>query len=247
MNTEQFATEIEQHGWAVIEDVLDEITLSEMEHSITPFVLDSSGRGGVRNLLEDSAEVAALGRSGPLRALASSVLGAQCGVVRVIYFDKTPDTNWRVIWHQDLTIAVQNEHATPGYGAWSQKAGVVHVQPPTDVLERMLAVRLHLDDCDGDNGPVRVIPGSHRDGRLSPEQIDAWKARETAHECHARRGGVLAFRPLLLHASSQARVPRHRRVLHFEYAAADLPPGLEWHSWIGPSTVQQRNSNNKRT
>lgn len=235
MHTERFSAEIEQQGWSVIESGVDERTLAQLEAEIAPLVADAADRGGVRNLLADSAAVAALGQSGPLRALATSVLGEQCGVVRVIYFDKTPETNWRVIWHQDLTIAVQREHPTPGYGPWSQKAGVVHVQPPVDVLERMLAVRLHLDDCDTDNGPVRVIPGSHRDGRLSPNAIDEWKARDTAVECHARRGGVLAFRPLLLHASSQARVPRHRRVLHFEYAAADLPTGVQWHSWIGVS------------
>jgi hypothetical protein len=42
------------------------------------------------------------------------------------------------------------------------------------------------------------------------------------------RGGVLLMRPLLLHASSASQVPRHRRVLHIEWAAQELPGGLQW-------------------
>jgi ectoine hydroxylase-related dioxygenase (phytanoyl-CoA dioxygenase family) len=151
----------------------------------------------------------------------------------VIYFDKTPDTNWRVVWHQDLSIAVAQEVSAPGYGPWSEKDGVVHVHPPSSVLEQMLAVRVHLDDCDATNGPVRVLSGSHRSGRMTPAEIDKWKAGATPTECHARRGGVLAFRPLVLHASSPALSPKHRRVIHFEFAAAALADGVHWHSWVG--------------
>lgn len=233
MDPSAFAQKIDIHGWAVEDRVINEATLVRVENDIAPIVTESADRGGVRNLLDSSTAVVDLAQSNTLRALASAVLGKDCAVVRVIYFDKTPDTNWRVVWHQDLTIAVKSKHATPGYGPWSEKAGVVHVQPPAAILEQMLAVRVHLDDCDSDNGPVRVIPGSHRAGRLSPEQIDEWKDRVVAQECLALRGDVVAFRPLLLHASSPARTPRHRRVLHFEYSSATLPPELKWHAWIG--------------
>lgn len=36
-------------------------------------------------------------------------------------------------------------------------AGVLHVQPPMDVMSRMLAIRLHLDETGPENGPLRVI------------------------------------------------------------------------------------------
>ena len=42
-------------------------------------------------------------------------------------------------------------------------------------MKRMLAVRVHLDDCGLENGPVRVLPGSHPNGRLSEAAIDGWK------------------------------------------------------------------------
>ena len=36
------------------------------------------------------------------------------------------------------------------------------------------------------------------------------------------------MRPLLVHASSPATVPSRRRVVHLEFAAAELPSPLEW-------------------
>jgi hypothetical protein len=43
-----------------------------------------------------------------------------------------------------------------------------------------------------------------------------------------RSGGALILKPLLLHASSKARVAVHRRVLHFVFGPQALPLGLEW-------------------
>src|SRR5262249_21688283 len=113
------------------------------------------------------------------------------------------------------------------YSAWTEKAGVPHVQPPVQVLQNMLAVRVHLDDCGPDNGPLRVLPGSHA-GELSPAGIADWIARTEPVTCVARAGDVLAFRPLLLHASSRAVTPQHRRVVQIEFAAGPLPGGLAW-------------------
>jgi hypothetical protein len=43
----------------------------------------------------------------------------------------------------------------------------------------------------------------------------------------AGSGDALVMRPLLLHASSVSREPRHRRVLHFDYAVGELAGGLQ--------------------
>jgi ectoine hydroxylase-related dioxygenase (phytanoyl-CoA dioxygenase family) len=159
------------------------------------------------------------------------VLGAGCVVVRALLFDKTPHANWKVVWHQDLTIAVAERRDVPSFGPWSEKAGVVHVQPPIEVLEQMLAVRVHFDDCGVANGPVRVLSGTHRSGRLSPAAVEELRAATAESVCVAPKGAVLGFHPLLLHASSPATVPGHRRVLHFEFASARirvLPGNLAW-------------------
>ncbi len=183
----------------------------------------------VRNLLEAVPEVRTLTRSAAVRALVEPVLGPGAFVVRAILFDKTPDANWKVAWHQDLTIAVRERREVPGFGPWSEKAGIPHVQPPPEVLERMLTVRVHLDDCGPENGPVQVIPGSHLHGRLGPEEVQRWRRERDPVFCTSPRGGALVMRPLVLHASSPAAVPGHRRVVHFEFASDELPQGLEWH------------------
>jgi ectoine hydroxylase-related dioxygenase (phytanoyl-CoA dioxygenase family) len=103
------------------------------------------------------------------------------------------------------------------------------VQPPAAVLERMLTVRVHLDPCGVENGPVRVLPGSHTHGRLGTEEIARWREGGAPVPCTCGRGGALVMRPLLLHASSPATLPAHRRVVHLEFAADDLPHGLDWH------------------
>jgi ectoine hydroxylase-related dioxygenase (phytanoyl-CoA dioxygenase family) len=115
-----------------------------------------------------------------------------------------------------------------GYGPWSVKEGVLHVQPPASVLERMVSVRLHLDDCPEENGALRVIAGSHASGKLDERLIHDIVKRNVAVTCAMQRGGVLMMRPLLLHASSASKSPGHRRVVHFDYAASELPSEMDW-------------------
>ena len=170
-----------------------------------------------------------LAHSEAVRALVAPVLGDRFFPVRGILFDKIPDANWRVPWHQDETIAVQERVEAEGFGPWSMKADVLHVQPPAEVLEHMVSVRLHLDNCGEENGALRVIPGSHLHGRIPEDEIQAM--RET-HEfvCVVGVGGALLMRPLLLHASSPSRVPGHRRVVHLDFASVQLPNGMRWFS-----------------
>ena len=229
MELRSFQQSIATAGWAVTEPVIDATGLSRLRDCVTAHV--QSGRGGARNLL-DAPQIASLAASRSLRQFAEVVLSAACFAVRALFFDKTPDANWKVIWHQDLTVAAQERLDVPGYGPWTDKAGVPHVQPPIDILEHMLAIRLHLDSCGDDNGPVRVIDGTHRLGRLTPQAIDELRAQHSESVCLAPEGAILAFRPLLLHASSPATRPAHRRVIHIEYAARPLASPLVWHRQV---------------
>jgi ectoine hydroxylase-related dioxygenase (phytanoyl-CoA dioxygenase family) len=156
-------------------------------------------------------------------------LGPDAFPVRGVLFDKIPGANWKVTWHQDLSIAVRERMDVPGFGPWSLKEGVHHVQPPESVLRGILTLRLHLDDCFEDNGPLRLLAGSHG-GIWNSDQIRELRAhlRETVATVAA--GGILLMRPLCLHASSPASNPHHRRVVHIEYAAAPLPAPLRWHA-----------------
>jgi ectoine hydroxylase-related dioxygenase (phytanoyl-CoA dioxygenase family) len=219
---------IEQEGWFATPPVVAQSELDALVNALEPLQRASGERGGLRNLFEVPS-VRSLAQSAPVRSIAEAVLGEGCVAVKATLFDKTPSANWKVVWHQDVTIAVRERYAVPGFETWTEKRGTPHVQPPASVLERMLAVRVHLDDCRAQNGPVCVIPRSHRAGRLSAEAIGAWRERASAVSCEVERGGILAFHPLLLHASSAAASPAHRRVLHFEFAADGiLPPVLDW-------------------
>jgi ectoine hydroxylase-related dioxygenase (phytanoyl-CoA dioxygenase family) len=227
-----FIDAIAADGWAVTPPLFPQLAIDRVVSALASYTEPGAARGGVRNLLDVAPVVRELAHNEVVRSVAETVLGSKCFAVRAILFDKTPQANWKVIWHQDLTIAVRKRVPIVGFGPWSEKEGVIHVQPPVEVLEQMLAVRVHLDDCGAENGPVRVLPGSHRVGRLSGQAIESWRASQPQVDCLAERGGVLAFRPLLLHASSPASSPAHRRVLHFEFAANELPSPLEWHSRV---------------
>jgi ectoine hydroxylase-related dioxygenase (phytanoyl-CoA dioxygenase family) len=224
---------VRREGFAVVPGVLDEQALLAFEESLAAIesgagVLRRGGVYAIRNLLEVLPAARELARASAVRALVEPVLGAGCFAVRGVLFDKTPAAPWKVAWHQDLTVAVRARVETEGFGPWSMKAGVVHVQPPARVLEGVLAVRLHLDDCGESNGPLKVLPGSHLAGRLSAEEITRWRERVRPVTCVVPRGGAVLLRPLLLHSSPAPRLPRRRRVVHFEFAAAPLPQGLDW-------------------
>ena len=124
-------------------------------------------------------------------------------------------------------MPLESANDSAEWGPWSLKAGILYAHAPAWALSRVLALRISLDASTGDNGPLRVIPGSHQAGVLSDDEIlDLARTRENV-EALVPRGGVLAMRPLLVHSSSKARGAEPRRVLHIEYAdTLDLEPGL---------------------
>jgi ectoine hydroxylase-related dioxygenase (phytanoyl-CoA dioxygenase family) len=231
-------SEIDDDGYAVQEGVLNELEIGELidalERQQDGERLLRNGRVfAVRNLL-DFPEISRLAKSAPIRELAEAVLGDAAFAVRGILFDKIPEANWKVPWHQDVTIAVRAMEDVDGFGPWSMKAGVLYVQPPAQVLEKMISIRLHLDACDEFNGALYVIPGSHRAGRIAETEIASILEKSKAHACVVGRGGALLMRPLLLHASSPSQIPSHRRVIHLDFVRERLPLPLKWLSEPGP-------------
>ncbi|WP_263410952.1 phytanoyl-CoA dioxygenase family protein [Terriglobus tenax] len=222
-----FSEQVREHGFAIVEDVLSPFQVDSLLAAVSSGAVPDALRGGVRNLMELVPEVRTLAASETLRALVAPVLGENFFVVRAILFDKTPDANWKVPWHQDVTIAVKERLECEGYGPWSTKADVLHVQPPADVLEKMISVRLHLDPCPSENGALKVIPGSHQHGKLNVAQMERF-VEQDSFVCEVRLGGALLMRPLLLHASSPSTLPGHRRVIHLDFAAVSLPCNMEW-------------------
>jgi ectoine hydroxylase-related dioxygenase (phytanoyl-CoA dioxygenase family) len=212
--------QIEDQGYIIVDSGLDAQTLRELDRQ-----LDTSN-AGQRNLL-DLLIVRRLARSNAVRGLMEPVLGPHCFAVRGILFKKTGGANWKVSWHQDCVIAVTERKVVSGWGPWSIKDGAHHVRPSSELMSRTLAIRIHVDDCGSDNGPLRVIPSSHKRGFLSDWEIQQYP-KDGALTCTAIRGEALLMRPLLLHSSSVAKGPNARRVVHLEFAADELPCGLAW-------------------
>jgi len=237
-----YVDNIAHDGFAVFPEFLDSETVSRALEALATTKIENgdshrAGKAfGIRNLLNVVPFTRDLANSSACKSLVEPILGRNARVARGIYFDKHKDANWKVAWHQDLTIAVRErlgrscpaDTAVDGYGPWSVKAGIHHVQPPVSVLENMLTLRIHLDHTDESNRALRVLPGTHRHGRLNATQIDHFKQHQQQITCTVPRGGALLLRPLLLHSSTTAINPVHRRILHFEYSSVDLPGALRW-------------------
>jgi len=180
----------------------------------------------IRDLLGEVPGLWPLLDNAGLRQLLAGLFPAGCQLAKAIYFDKPAGSNWLVAWHQDLMINVDCRANLPGFGPWTSKAEGVSVQPPVEILENIVTIRIHLDDCDATNGALKVVPGSHRRGVVPAAAIAAQTPNATV--CAVPAGGAMLMKPLLLHASSRSTSPRPRRVMHLEFASAELPAGLSW-------------------
>lgn len=177
-------------------------------------------RAGVRHALRLDPVATIAGH--PLLAdIACEVLGNKAFPFRATLFEKSPTANWLVVWHQDTALPLRQRVEVPGWGPWSVKEEIDYAHAPAGVLSQVLALRIHLDDSSADSGPLRVLPRSHMLGVLSDEDIHDLAVRITPVDCVAAKGGVVAMRPLAVHASSKSRTETPRRVLHIEYAATD--------------------------
>lgn len=221
--------ELEERGFAIVRSAIDKDDLARFRAVAEQVARDFPREAhGLRNLLGRVPELCACLAESPLRDL----IPPGYAIVRSILFDKNPAANWNVAWHQDQTVALRERHEIEGFGPWTMKDAVPHAQAPEPLLERMLTIRLHLDETGRDNGALRVLAGSHRHGRLPDADSESFrKVAEACEEilCEAAPGDVLLMRPLLFHASSKAVAPAHRRVIHLECAPPEaLPAPLEW-------------------
>lgn len=169
-----------------------------------------------------------LAATGPIGRCAASVLGDDCRPVRAILFDKTPGTNWVLGWHQDRTIAVKQRIPVDGFATWSVKSGMLHVEPPFELLSGMVTLRAHIDPVPASNAPLLIAPGSQGLGRIAEDDVREIVRRCGTVACLAEAGDIWLYATPILHASEAAAVPAHRRVLQVDFSVGDLPGGLEW-------------------
>jgi ectoine hydroxylase-related dioxygenase (phytanoyl-CoA dioxygenase family) len=217
---------VERQGFTIIPNVADE---AEFANGFGNLISETARRSkaGVRHALRYSS-VAALTQDSRLLHVAQDVLGRGAFPFRATLFDKSPEANWLVVWHQDTALPLRERRDAPGWGPWSVKEGVNYAHAPESALNNVLALRFHLDDSTEENGPLRVLPGTHKLGVLSDDSIHQLSAQIAAVGCLVPRGGVLAMRPLLVHSSPKLKTTATRRVLHIEYSISrTFAEGLE--------------------
>ena len=243
--SQTWAAEIDELGFALLRGVfraettenwLRELTAAFSAGQATGSTMYGSG-GGVyasRNVLALWPPAGRVWRQDPLPGILGHILSQDYGLVRALYFDKPPEQTWALPWHKDLTIAVRDNRLRGDlFQKPTTKAGVPHLEASVEVLQKMLTCRIHLDEVTEENGPLKVIPGSHRSGKALNVTVEPITVL-------AGRGDVLLMRPLLAHCSSRSypATRRHRRILHLEFAGSPvLPDGHEWHDFIPRSAV----------
>lgn len=228
---------IAEQGFSVVESVYTAVEVDavlqiiEQADTSKDTFRRSDDLFAIRQFLKELPDVLPVLLNNRLKELISTLLGKSYFIVKSIYFDKPPGSNWYVAYHQDLTISVDQKSDMPGFGPWTVKQNQFAVQPPLSVLENNFTIRIHLDDTTQDNGALKVVPGSHLKGVYRPETIDWTVEKEVS--CIVPKGGIMVMKPLLLHSSGRTVNNKKRRVVHIELSAMELPEGLRWSERIG--------------
>ena len=144
-------------------------------------------------------------------------------IISCIIFDKNQDKNWRVPFHRDEFFCFDSKIESQSYSEWCVKEGRTYGKPSAKVLGQIVSLRIAIDDNDENNGPLRIIPGSH----LLSEKFGS-KDNNSEVEIHLKSGDALVFSPLCLHASSKIKSLQQRRVLHYSWGPSQLPDGAKW-------------------
>ena len=212
-------------GFRIVNGTLDPAETSDLLRTLEASPLTRS-RAGARHVMKQPA-ISDVAKDPRLLAIASGFLGPSAVPFRATLFDKSSARNWLVPWHQDTALPLQERRDVPGWGPWSIKAGITYAHAPATALSRVVALRLHFDDSREDNGPLRVLPGTHALGVLSEADIERLVREIPPVDCLVPSGGIVAMRPLILHASSKAETDHPRRVLHIEYVdSLEIDDGL---------------------
>ena len=212
-------------GYAIHPDVFSAREIGSIAAAIENVPLRRT-RAGARHVLGVSP-VEQVARDPRLFDIAACWVGRDATPFKATLFDKNPGANWLVAWHQDTSLPLEERREASGWGPWSEKEGVSYAHAPARALENVVALRVHLDDSFADNGPLRVLPGTHLLGVLTDAQVGEHARNVAPVECNVAAGGVVVMRPLIIHASSKAASERSRRVLHIEYASSlELESGL---------------------
>ena len=209
---------MKEQGFAIVPGVLHDNDVERLLVELSQTTVARS-RAGIRHAMQIPV-IAQLAKDERLLEIARTALGTEAVSFRATIFDKSVSANWLVVWHQDTALPLERRIDKAGWGPWSVKDGLNYAHAPTEALSQIVALRIHLDDSTSDNGPLRVLPGTHNSGVLSDDAIHDLSMKIAAVECLAAAGGIVVMRPLVVHASSKSKNDKPRRVIHIEYATS---------------------------
>jgi len=229
------AREIASKGWTLLTESFSAGEMAAWADRLRDDFTKESQRGvrerdggvyAARNILDFAPWIHDAWRAPSLVRFVRDTLGPRAGLVRGLFFDKPPNQSWALPWHKDVLVAIAPTETVPeGYSTPRLRAGVWHTEPPVNVLDGMVTLRIHLDAATVDNGPLEVLTGSH----VTAKEVETREFPAETILCGA--GDVLAMRPLLVHSSGRSRegTDQHRRIVHLEFAAEpELPRGVRW-------------------
>lgn len=224
-SAETVADQVAVQGFALVPNVFNPTEMDVVGTALKEANIHRS-RAGIRHVLAQPL-VTDIANDSRVICIAKEVLGKDAFPFHATLFDKSQEANWLVVWHQDTAVSLRERRDLSGWGPWSAKDGVTYAHAPAHALNRVLAIRIHLDDSTSENGPLRILPGTHNRGVLSDDAIQQLSTEISPVECSVSKGGLALMRPLAVHASSKSKSNQSRRVLHIEYAAERSFDGLE--------------------
>jgi len=208
----------EKQGFAIFPPGLNQSEINRLLEELS-FLEPPRGKAGIRHVLR-LPNVSSIAHDYRFLGIAKDILGEKAFPFRATLFDKSQERNWLIAWHQDTALPLRERRDIKGWGPWSVKDGVTYAHAPAETLCQIMALRIHCDESNLHNGPLRVLPGTHVLGVLNDDEIHRLSIEIGEVTCSVQQGGVLAMRPLLIHSSSKSESKLARRVLHIEYASS---------------------------
>jgi ectoine hydroxylase-related dioxygenase (phytanoyl-CoA dioxygenase family) len=194
---------IRAEGYVLVPGVLDRDTVEELRSAVEAAV----ARGA------DGVDV----RAGTVWIRDAAVIGGAVDALRA-----SPAVVAAVSELLGPAPAVVGAMMRNPVGATAQQA--LHVDwagPIVPGRDQQAQATFFLDDVTADNGPTRLVPGSHRSGAIPPKNLADPHARHRDEVCvTGAAGAVLVFSSHLWHSGTGNTSGRPRRVITVTYRRA---------------------------